>query len=129
MINKWIKSRKSVKYFFNHDSLFICLTAQSGPAGAGLSDMPPTLLGLAIALAWGGQIIFVANQSMPKTLSTGLVYTKIIWFWRNVPYLLRLVKFPVQPPFFSETVSNTRNQVSGSQSSNTISLPKELKKQ
>ena len=47
-----VKSKKSVVFFFNHDSLFICLTAQSGPAGAGLSNMPPTLLGLAIALAW-----------------------------------------------------------------------------
>ena len=53
-----VKSKKSVVFFFNHDSLFICLTAQSWPAGAGLSNMPPTLLGLAIALAWEVKLFY-----------------------------------------------------------------------
>ena len=62
-----VKSKKSVVFFFNHDSLFICLTAQSWPAGAGLSNMPPTLLGLAIALAWEVKLFYSPSLALSSS--------------------------------------------------------------
>jgi len=48
--------------------LTCCLTAQAGPSGAGLPDMPPERLGFAVALACGVRLLRWALSSFALML-------------------------------------------------------------